>query len=120
MLHVTIKVSDDTLEYLAGEIFSNFPECSLSLECRRWRYETFDYVFHDHEEGKTYKVDKAKAVEGVKKYLLYILEGGRASNAPPFANVESRDAWEKWLCNCDADDFDAVAQLAVFGEIIYS
>ena len=51
---------DNALEQmLVKNIMENFPEASSSLQCVKWRYDDWKYVFVDEDET-VYKLDKEK------------------------------------------------------------
>lgn len=109
----TVVVSDEMLQDIANEFSDNWPECSENLLCLKWKYATREFTFLDEEDNTEYTVNQASLVEGLKKLLL----DGRYS--PPLPTPFTDEKVGDWLCRCDGDTFDALAQFCCFGEVIY-
>lgn len=114
---VTIKIPETTVKAVIKGIMDNFPEASngCSLRCVGWHYKTLEFEFIDEESGKRYAV---KEPELRKAFDLMFTDKWPKGCTQPLANVGA-EAWEDWLCQADATDFDAFAQLACLGEVIY-
>lgn len=108
-----IKVTDQEAEAFVKSAFQNFPEASngSALVCIGWKYELFIFKFMDQETGKKYTVTLPKAVKAFKKALALIAAGKL------FIGVEAQDLLDDGAW--DAIGFDALAQLACLGEVIY-
>jgi hypothetical protein len=81
----------------------------------RWRYDDWKFRFQDTESGVFYELDKAKLMAAFP--LMFTEKWPKGCTQPPASNTF--EAWEEWLCEADATDFDAFAQLACLGEVIY-
>lgn len=101
-------------EKMVRSCYENFPEASYgsSLECVGWHYAKFIFNFIDHETGKKYRVTLPQAIKGFKKFVAMV----RAGELPGLglaADFEtSEDSW-------DGPCYDALAQCAILGEVIY-
>lgn len=123
-MSITIQVtlSDELIAFIIEGIMSNFPEASqgCALRCTGWHYtdipvKDWDFIFEDDEEGKTYRLGYAELVAAV--VLMFSDAWPKGCTAVPHSDNE--DVWDDWLCQSDATDFDAFAQLACLGEVIY-
>jgi len=103
-------------QMLVKNIMENFPEASSSLQCVKWRYDDWKYVFVDEDET-VYKLDKEKLLSAVP--LIFTDKWGKGLTKVPSNLLENEEVLEDWLCQADAWDFDAFVQLAIFGEVIY-
>jgi hypothetical protein len=95
----------------------NFPEAShgCALVCTRWKYDAWEFRFEDVETGIEYNLDKAKLLA---VFPLMLFDKWPKGCTPPPASIDT-EVWDDWLCNADAISFDAFAQLACLGEVIY-
>lgn len=100
---------------VVADIMANMPDCSLSMDCVRWKYELMEFSFIDHEDGERFNLDEAKLVAAFP--LMFTDKWPKGLQKPPVST--EWDDWETWLCQSDADSFDAFVQLACFGEVIY-
>jgi hypothetical protein len=115
-MNITLVIPDETVEKIVRAIMDNHPEAGMTLKCRGWDYKKMEFEFVDTEDGKTYDLDKAKLIAAFP-LLFDPTKWPKGLTQPPFsANWED---WDNWLCQSDAFDFDAFAQLAAFGEVIY-
>ena len=116
-MSVTITIPDSVTESVVQGIMENFPEASsgCALVCIRWRYDDWKFRFEDTETDEVYDLNKAKLMAAFA--LLFTDKWPKGCTTPP-ASV-TLEAWEEWLCQADATDFDAFAQLACLGEVIY-
>lgn len=114
---MTIQISDSIIEETVKGIMENFPEASdgCTLQCVKWKYDALQFEFLDTETGIKYMLDKARLLSQFP--LLFTNKWPKGCARA----ITSNDAeeWNDWLCQCDATDFDAFAQLACFGEVIY-
>lgn len=113
-------------ERFVAELYENFPEASQgsSLRCIGWKYaedyktkvwdrDRFKFIFED-EDGKKYTVRIDKAVKGLS-ILVHEVMAGKLNGLGFRADFLTEDAMGDWDGNC----IDALAQCAVFGEVIY-
>lgn len=116
---MTIKttISKELIETVVHGIMENFPEASAgsALRCSHWRYAELKFAFQDDETGKRYDLDKAKLLAAFP--LIFTDKWPKGCTAAP--HVHDAETWDNWLCEADAVDFDAFAQLACLGEVIY-
>ncbi len=114
---ITIQIPDDLIETVVLGIMENFPEASqgCALACTGWNYERWHFCFEDHESGAKYLLDKSKLLAAFP--LIFTDKWPKGCTPPPAS--ASPVTWDDWLCQCDATDFDAFAQLACLGEVIY-
>jgi hypothetical protein len=112
---VEIKLTQKEKETFAREAFQNFPEASMGsdLRCIGWSYgdksKVFKFAFYDVGEDKEHVIGLKEACEGVDKFFELKSQGclgGFRGNI-----LDTGDY--------DTDDFDAIAQLACLGKIIY-
>jgi len=99
---------------LVREAYYNFPEASASLRCVGWKYDEFKFTFIDDEEepAKRYTVTLSKALRGLDLFMAAV-EGGMLPGLGLSAAYKT-DTGE-W----DGSAFDALNQMAIFGEVIY-
>lgn len=121
-MNIALKLPDKLVLKVVTGIMENFPEASAgnALRCAGFRYKDLRFVFEDLEAD-----DAAKGHHTLtKKNLLAVFpliftdKWPRGCTQPP--NKSDWESWEQWLCECDATDFDAFVQLAIFHEVIYS
>lgn len=115
----TGTMPDALIETVVRGIMENFPEASAgnALVCSRWQYEEWNFRFVDCEDGKTYELDKAKLLAAFPLIFTDKWPKGCTPALSPF--IIDPERWDDWICQCDAIDFDAFAQLACLGEVIY-
>ncbi len=114
---MTITIPDPLIEHIVYSIMENFPEASggCALRCTDWHYDAWKFTFEDGDNGKLYELDKAKLLAAFP--LIFTDKWPKGCTRPP--GSDSKEVWEDWLCDADATDFDAFAQLACLGEVIY-
>ena len=95
-------------------MMENYPEASSgnSLRCLSWKYKEMEFEFLDEEEDKTYTVNLVLLKKGFNKFLK-IIEDGKYFNNGVVPNLLSEGY------DSDSQDYDALVQCAIFGEIIY-
>jgi hypothetical protein len=118
-VNVEIKIDEELLKGALRSAMENYPECSTpSLQCTKWKYKeclyTFDEIGDDGEIDATHTVTLEKLMEGFEKLMQ-----NRPYCVPPPPVEQTKEAWEDWNCNMDADGVDAVLQFALFGELVY-
>ena len=108
-----ITVTNQEAETFVKSAFENFPEASQgsSLQCVGWKYADFVFKFVDSETGKRYTVTLPMAVKAFKKVLKEVGDK-KLFIGVDMANILDDGQW-------DSVGFDALAQMAVFGEVIY-
>lgn len=104
-----------SFDLFAAEIWANMPEASQgsSLQCVGWNYGAWKFSFRDtegDEPEKTHVTDKGKCLAAVAVFMVMKAQG--QFKGIPITDM--KDAGEY-----DAIAVDAVAQLAVLGEVIY-
>lgn len=102
-----LNITEEQELALVTELFENFPEASQynALSCTNWDYEDLTFTFEDTETGKTHIVFRDQLIKGFRRFLeLVLLQKTNLSMNPL-----------EW----DADTSDAVAQCAIFNDIIY-
>jgi len=112
-----ITISQPVIDQVVRGIMENFPEASqgCALRCVGWKYDAMRFRFEDGETGETYALDQPKLLAAFR--FLFTDKWPKGCQPPPAADDAER--WDDWLCRCDAVDFDAFAQLACLGEVIY-
>lgn len=98
-------------ETFVRELFNNFPEHAQCLVCTGWDYEKFLFDFIDEEDGKKYTVTLPMALEAFDK-LCAEIEAGKLKFDLPADYKTDTCYWDCW-------PIDALAQMAIFGEVIY-
>jgi hypothetical protein len=116
-LTITLELPDDLVENTVKNILENYPEAGqgLAIQCTRWNYDKWDFVFRDGESGKAYRPKKEDFIKAFP--LIYSDKWPAGLPKPP--TTANHEAWDNWLCNCDAFAFDAFIQLVLLGEVIY-
>jgi len=119
---IQITLPDTLVETVVRGIMENFPEASngCSLVCTKWKYDAWQFRFEDFEGERgqrhtEYDLDKAKLLAAFP--LIFTDKWPKGCTQPPAS--DNPEVWDDWLCQCDATDFDAFAQLACMGEVIY-
>jgi len=118
-MKITIEINDKTVESVVKGIMANFPEASQgsSLECIDWNYKNWLFGFINQDTGIKHAVGKDMLIATFP--LIFTDKWPKGCTQPPSTNLNNFDTWDNWLCNCDAMDFDAFIQLAIFKEVIY-
>jgi len=118
-MSITMTLPDSLIETIVRGIMENFPEASngCSLVCTRWKYDKWQFRFEDFDDGNNteYNLDKSKLLAAFA--LVMSVKWPKGCTQPPMST--DPEVWDNWLCNCDAIDFDAFAQLACLGQVIY-
>ena len=127
-VEVTTPPDDKLTPYQANqkhfvlEAMQNFPEASeySSLRCVKWRYQGDDtqYVFIDEEEDKRYTVNLGMLMLAADLVLTEVWGCG-LSELPDDLFDKDTDYVDDMLCQMDGYDFCALAQIAIFGKVIY-
>ncbi len=101
-------------EDIIKSAMENYPEAGYanSLRCVNWNYKKTEFVFVDEETEEEYSVDLKKLKKGFT-ILLKVVEEGKYFNNGIVPNFLSKGY--DW----DAQDYDALVQCAIFGEVIY-
>ena len=108
--------SPDLVNEIIHNITDNFPEASEGVTCTKWNYNKLLFTFVEEDtEGKTYKVGPAEWLAAF--HLMFTSAWPKGLTTPPLSG--DPEMWQRWYEKSDADDFDAFAQLAIFGEVIY-
>ena len=98
-------------EALVREVYENFPEAGVCVSCTLWEYDEFRFVFRD-EEGKNHVVRLPDAVRGLRLFAAAVSRDEFPGLGLPANYLRDTGAW-------DAFAFDALNQMAIFGEVIY-
>lgn len=98
-------------EKLVRDCYENFPEAGLCLRCTSWKYDAFSFEFID-DEGKKHLVLLGDAVRGLRIFAGLVAAGRLPGLGLPADYLTDTGTW-------DAFAFDALAQCAIFGEVIY-
>lgn len=114
-MELTLSIPDEVILNVVKGIMDNMPECSLSMDCTVWKYDSMLFKFRDYEDGQLFTLNKDKLLATFP--LLFTDKWPKGLIPPPTS--PSWEVWEQWLCNSDASSFDAFVQLACFGEVIY-
>lgn len=114
-MQIKLIIPDELVESVVKDIMCNFPEASQgsALVCTRWKYDKWDFLFKDDEDE--YNPTKASLIETFR--LLFSDKWPKGCTKPPFSS--KKEDWDEWLCQADATDWDAFAQLVCLGEVIY-
>lgn len=115
---MTITIPDDVIEKVVRGILENFPEASRgsALCCTNWGYDKWDFDFIEVENDD--KLHHPTKAEWMNAFNLLFTDKWPKGLTQPIARSDW-ESWEDWLCQADADDFDAFAQLACLGAVIY-
>jgi hypothetical protein len=117
-MKIEIELSDELVKKIITGIMENFPEASSGsvLACTGWDYANLKFCFVDGEhENRKIHIDKTHLENALQ--LVFSTHWPKGCTPPPMS--ANWDDWDNWLCQCDATDFDAFAQLACLGEVIY-
>lgn len=109
-----IKLTLKEQKKLVREAYENFPEASQgsSLACVEWHYRYFIFKFIDTETGKKYTVTLTTACKGLRLLLEALGKGELPGLGLRLSDITDTATW-------DAPCFDALAQMACFGEVVY-
>ena len=98
---------------LVREAYENFPEASMCLRCVKWNYKTFEFRFIDDEDGGALKIVNLDcALRGLRLFVAAVRAGKLPGLGLPADFLND-------TCDWDASAFDALNQMAVFGDVIY-
>lgn len=116
-LPVTRGMTEAQEEKFIRECYDNFPEASAgaTLRCHGWNYKKFRFSFNDEETGKDHVIYLPMATKGFRLFVQAV-DAGKLKGLGLPANYLDLEDGPGIL---DADCFDAMAQMAVFGEVIY-
>jgi len=114
-----IDIDEELLKDALRSVMENYPEYSTpSLQCIHWKYKDCVYKFHEiNDDGDvetTHTVTLEKLLAGFEKMME-----NRPRCVPPPPAKQTKEDWEEWNCQMDADGVDAVLQFALFGELVY-
>ena len=84
----------------------------MSFVCTRWRYVDFIFDFRDDEDGKVHTVRLADALRGLGLFFA-------AVDAGKLPGLGLKAGYKEDIATWDASAFDALNQMAIFGEVIY-
>lgn len=121
--YTTPGLSAEQERELVREAYQNFPEAGECVRCVSWHYgtdkdpERFRFIFSD-DEGKEHVVKLPDAVRGLRLFAQLVNAGklrGLGLPAHFLSPADDFDVLGEW----DAFAFDALAQCAIFGEVIY-
>ena len=116
-MKITKEFSPELVNKITDGIMENFPEASggCALTCVNWKYADCIFKFRDGESGKSYQVGRNDLNKAFPK--MFTDKWPKRCTTPKLS--DNWDDWNDWLCQADAQDFDAFAQLACLGEVIY-
>jgi hypothetical protein len=117
---VEIKIPDDVIKRVVKELMENFPEASagMTMRCTDWRYSKMEFIFMEYDDNGPEKKHVVNEEMLVKAFpLIFTDKWPKGLTKPPASS--DYEAWDDWLCQADAFDFDAFIQLACLGEVIY-
>lgn len=115
---VSIVIPGTVVEMVCKSISENFPEASsgCTLLCVGWKYDAWRFTFVDTEDADKKYVTTREM--WLKAFPLLFTDKWPKGCTKPLASADP-DQWGDWLCQADATDFDAFAQLVCLGEVIY-
>jgi len=115
-MRITIhyELDESQVDEISQAMAENWPEGCDSMRCVKYDYKNCIFEFEDLEDDTLHLVDRAKLRRGFE-----LLINGYASYAPPVPSVPDHRHWHDWLCQCDGETFDALAQLCCFDDVIY-
>jgi len=96
---------------LVKEVYENFPESSVCLRCTKWKYDDFIFHFED-EEGEKHIVRLNDAIRGLRLFVAAIDRGELPGLGLSAGYLSDTGEW-------DAYAFDALNQMAIYGEVVY-
>ena len=114
-MQITIDLPDSLVRKIITGIMENFPEANQTLRCIGWQYAKLKFRFSDDEDGKCYNLTEQELTKAFA--LIFTDKWPKGCAKVPVSN--DPEVWDDWLCQCDAVDFDAFVQLAIFSEVIY-
>lgn len=99
-------------EHLVKDLFDNFPEYAICLVCTKWDYVNFQFKFFDEETGREHTINFFDAVRAFDMLTEQI-------DAGKFPGLGLSTGYKVDAGLWDASAIDALAQMAIFGEVIY-
>jgi hypothetical protein len=111
MVTFNIKKEIDIIKF-TYEVFQNFPECAMCLQCTYFNYDKMIFRFYDYENNKEYELTSKKIEEGTVKFINYILEGKYPGLVRTPEDIFDESNWDGCVT-------DACMQTCIFGEAIY-
>ena len=99
------QIPEDVRDRVLREMVENWPEASCETPCIRWDYKALRFVFDDTDQNVT--VLEPHLQQAFRQLLA---EGCYPELPGDLSDVEQ---WTDWLCQCDADQFTALAEYAV-------
>lgn len=107
--------TQSSFDLFAAEIWANMPEASSgsALACVGYNYGAWKFTFQDIEgdsPGRYHYTDKGRCLAAVALFMIMKIQG-------EFKGIEVADM--KDAGDYDAIAVDAIAQLAVLGEVVY-
>ena len=100
---------------LASDIMQNYPEANFCVRCIGWDYKNGKYLFVDDEAGREYPITEEQIAEALPKVRQMMAERKLF-----FYGLDSSEEHFMDGCNWDSISIDAVVQVVLFGEVIYS
>ena len=104
---LTTKQEDNLLK----EAYENFPEASMCLRCLTFNYKRFIFEFQE-DDGEVHIVTLPKARKGLRLFIEAVDSGKLPGLALPADYLTSTGLWDAWA-------FDALNQMAIYGEVIF-
>ena len=117
-------LTEEQERQLVRSAYENFPEAALCFRCDAWSYgdkpgKPFRFVFVDVEEGgKRHVITEDDAVRGLRVFARLMSEGRLPGLGLPANYLSPEDDFSA-LGDWDGFAFDALAQCAMFGDVIY-
>lgn len=122
-MEITFDIPESLVEWIIKEVMDNMPEASRGacLRCTRWNYDKCEFRFFDCEDESrkavTYPMLR-KGFDALMKHAMTRKIYFYGWDIEPLL-TPTKERWEEWAGQWDADVVDGLVQCAIFGEIIY-
>ena len=94
----------------------------MNLKCTDWDHKNGTYKFCDPEDGSMYSLTTQKVAETLPVFFSGLGSKWHFDHITPLVSDDEDDEelMEDLLCDADAEDVDAIIQIALFGKILFS
>jgi hypothetical protein len=122
-MEMTFDIPESLVEWIIKEVMGNMPEASRGacLRCTHWNYDRCEFRFFDCEDESHTAVNYPmlrKGFDALMKQRTMGYANFCGWDIEPLL-TPTKERWEEWAGQWDADVVDGLVQCAIFGEIVY-